>query len=131
MSEEEFTYIGTQKVVLADTPKEGWVKFTLEDKRSDLVTVEQFNSMKSDVPYDDGQVRVKKWVPVTAKMLKTLLEADMPMGDREFVMMQLEESIVLNYKKAVSKSFKRKDTEEIRFSQVHEVLQTTTELIED
>lgn len=131
MSDEKVYYIGQQKIVLADSPKEGWIKYGLEDNKTDLVTVEQFNNMKSETAYDDGQVRVKKWIPITAKMLKILLEAEMPMGEKDFVMMQLNESIFLNYEKAVAKLFKRKDTDSVRFSQAHEVLQSTTELIND
>ena len=124
-------YIGTKKVTSTEAPKEGWTKYTLEDNRTGLVTDEQFASMKSDTAYEDGKVVVKQWSPVTVKVLKLLLEVDMPMGDLDFIVFQIKESVLNNASKAVSKKFSRALENDIRLSQIDAVLKTDTELIKE
>lgn len=131
MSEDKTYYVGQSKVVTADLPKEGWVKYGLENGKSGFVTVEQFNNMKSETPYEEEMVRVRKWTPVTAKLLFVLLEADIPMGEVDFVVAQMKQSVLDAYAKATSKLYKRKDEDLVRYSQLHEVIKSDTPFIEE
>lgn len=119
-------YIGQQKIAKLDLPKEGWVRYELENKQHDLVTVDQLQSLKSEAPYEDQNIRERKWRPlvkklvaalreteinldeadidkrwdpVTVKMLGLLLDYDFPAGEQGFIISQLfkyELDVVLN-----------------------------------
>ena len=92
---------------------------------------EQFASMVSELPYDDAEVQLRRWKPVVAKMLGVLLEADMQLGDKDFVLNRLEESLIKNYNDAVAKLFKRKHISFIRLGQIDEILKQDSEMVED
>lgn len=124
-------YVGQSRIVSSEPRENGFVHYDLEDGRSGLVKYDQFNSMAREAAYDDQMVMVYKWAPVSAQILKCLLDYRMPMSDLNFVTRQVQESIVENYEKAVSKLFKRQLTDHVRLDQVNEVLKTTTELIKE
>lgn len=134
MNEEEVKenladlYIGQSKVVKTEA-RGVFVHYETEDGRSGYVHHEQYNSMAKIAPYDEEYILVYKWAPVSAKILKILLEVDMPMSDMNFVTKQVQQSIVDNYEKAVSKKFGRSITDHIRLSQLDEVLKSSTEII--
>lgn len=128
--EQEY-YIGSSKVVKVEPQAENWVHYDLEDGRSGLVRQEQFDAMRRTESYQDEMVMVYKWGPVTSRILQVLLEFDMPMSDMNFVVKQVNQSVIDNYEKAVSKLFKRQLTDHIRLSQIDEVLKTSTEVIKE
>lgn len=123
-------YIGQGKVIKTE-PRGQFVHYELEDGRSGLAHFEQYNSMTKEQPYNEEYAIVYKWAPVSAKILKLLLEVDMPMSDMNFVTKQVQQSIIDNYEKAVAKTFGRQLTDHIRLSQIDSVLKTTTELIKE
>jgi len=94
-------------------------------------TLSQFSSMVSELPYDDAEVQLRRWSPVVSKLLGILLEADMQLGDRDFVLNRLDESLTKNYNDAIAKMFKRKHISFVRLSQIDEILKQDSELIED
>lgn len=122
-------FIGSSKVIKDESRENGFIHYETEDGRSGLVKPDQFNNMVRKVAYDDQLVMVYKWQPVTAKVLQIMLDYDVPMADYNFIVKQISQSIVENYEKATSKLYKRQLTDHVRFSQIDEVLKTTTELI--
>lgn len=142
MSEQENAkkyYVGQQEVTKADYPKEGWVQYTIQypnmkgelEDITETVTVEQFDAIKSETPYENGLVAVKMWNGLISELLAVLLKHDIRMGDKEFIIQRLDQSIVENYRKATAKLFKRKHGDFVRFSQVDEILKSDTEMLED
>jgi len=121
-------YIGQSKVVKTE-PNGMFIHYETEDGRSGLVHFEQYNSMAKEAAYDDDYIMVYKWAPVSAKILKLLLEVNMPMSDLNFITKQVQQSVIDNYEKAVAKKFGRQLTDHVRLSQLDEVLKTDTELI--
>lgn len=137
MSEEEKTseavivdqYIGASKVVKTEPRDKDFVHYELADGRTGLVRFDQLNSMEKDQPYEDGLIISYKWMPVNNQIYKILSEYDMPMSDLGFIIKQLHASVVENADKASAKLFKRQSTDNVRLSQVNEIIESKTELI--
>lgn len=130
-------YIGQHEVVKADMPKEGWISYTImfpnmegvEEEVTSSVLVEQFEAMKSEEPYPDGEVAVREWKACLSELMGVILKYDIQMADRDFITNQLNSSITENYRKAAAKLFKRKHIDFVRMSQIDEVLKSDTEFL--
>lgn len=122
-------FIGSGKVVKMETRDNGFVHYELDSGIVGLVKSDQYDNMVKGAAYDGQMVMVLKWSPVTAQILKLLLDYQLPMSDMNFVSKQMQQSIVDNYEKACSKLFKRQSTDHVRISQIDEVLKTNTDLI--
>ena len=128
---EKQLFIGTK--LATKIVRDGDVVFYTPDGENmpRKATALQFDSMASELPYDDAEVQVRRWKPVVAKLLSILLEEDMQLGDKDFILTRLEESLIKNYNDAVAKLFKRKHISFIRLSQLDEVLKQDSEMVED
>lgn len=139
MSEDKKYYIGQNEIIKADIPREGWITYTIMfpnmkgelEELVETVSIEQFDAMKSETPYEDGQVPVRQWNGLISELLKTLLKYDIRMGDKDFIVQRLDASIKENFKKATAKLYKRKHNDFVRFSQIDEILKSDTEMYED
>jgi len=114
-------YIG-QKKITEYNEMEGKVQFTLDDGSGDIVTKDQFDSIVKDEKYDDGMVRVFKWNKAVSQIMKVLLENDMRLIEKDFVMGRVDTTIVENYRTASAKLFGAKDENLISLSQINKVL---------
>ncbi len=115
-------YIGNNAVVAQNTDTPGLISYTLDNNEFGEVTVEQFESMAQDAPYDPGQVRIKQWKPAVKKMLEILLESRMTLLDKDFVLTRLDESISKSYEEAVAKLFNKKHVLQITLPDLDKVL---------
>lgn len=124
---EPVVYVGSSKVLETVKLDSGNIRVTLFEPQGvppvlDF-TPEQYDSVKSETPYADAQISVRKWRLSVAKMIQILLEANMEMGDMQFVIGRLRDSLIANYGKAVAKKFGAVDEDRITLQQVDEVLQ--------
>lgn len=92
-------YIGSQKIKEYNE-LDGRIQFTLENGAGDTVTVQQFESLSKEKPYDDGMIRVFKWVPAVREIMEILLKNDMRVADKQFVLGRVDETIISNYDRA-------------------------------
>lgn len=122
-------FVGSSKVVKTEVKENDFIRYELEDGRSGVVKVEQYESMAKEQAYEDGLIMSYKWMPASNQMYKLLAENGMAMGEMNFVVKQLQAAILENYEKAASKLFKRQITDQVTLQQVNEVIESKTELI--
>jgi len=99
-------YVGKHAVaqVIPQTQTET-VAVIYEDNSHDEFTAEQWEAVMADAPYDDALIPIKKWTPALTQILEILQKNKMVLGDKDFVLNRLDQSLVNNYQKAVNKYF--------------------------
>lgn len=126
--EEVAFYIGASRVLSTDQDTEtGMVKYVLEG--SEMVwecTLDQYKSMADTQPYPDGEVRIRKFTAMVKAVMQIFLENNIQMGDKDFVIQRIDETIVQNYQIAVAKALGRRHTSFVTFKQLDEILKKDT-----
>lgn len=117
----EVQYIGQLKV-REYNEVEGKVSYLLEDSSGATVTKQQFDSMVAAAPYDDGLVRVKKWLPAVRDIMEVLLRNDMTIVEKDFVLGRVDETVIQNYGIAAAKLFGADYEHNISLSMIDKVL---------
>ena len=113
-------YVGTAKVTPVTLPS-GLISVTIEGVEIKS-TQEQFDSMKSDTPYEDGLVMIRKWKPTIAKVLSVLTQDNLTMNDKDFVIQRVDQSILQNYRSAISKLFGVEGQEDVSMQQIIDIV---------
>src|SRR6185503_20476285 len=96
-------YVGATKVTPVTLPS-GLISVTV-DGNEIKATQDQFDSMKSVAPYEDGLIMIKKWKPTIAKVLTILTQDNLTMNEKDFVIQRIDQSILHNYRSATAKLF--------------------------
>ena len=112
MSKKENIYVGSklvQKYAIADKVGVDLVSALYEDNTSEDFTNAQWEAVRSDEKYDDGQVRQRKFNDLITGILKDLLRNNIVMMDVDFILNLVDTSIRENYKTMVSDMFGVKD----------------------
>jgi hypothetical protein len=120
ISTDPVVYVGSAVVVPVQNPN-GLIEVVIEGVTI-KATQEQWDSMKSDVPYEDGLVMIRKWKPTIAKVLSVLTQDNLTMNDKDFVMQRVDQSILQNYRSAVSKLFGVEGQEDVSMQQIIDIV---------
>jgi len=115
-------YIGQKLVTEYNEVESGVIDYVFEDNSRGRATMEQFDSMVKDKPYDDGMARVYKWGPAVREIMAVLLKNNMMMIEKDFVMGRVDETIIQRYAEAAAKLFGSPSENEITLTKIHEVL---------
>ena len=113
-------YVGSAKVTPITLPS-GLISVTIEGVEIKS-TQEQFDSMKSDKPYEDGLVMIRKWKPTIAKVLSVLTADNLTMNDKDFVIQRVDQSILQNYRSAIAKLFGVEGQEDVSMQQIIDIV---------
>ena len=113
-------YVGSAVVVPVQNPN-GLIEVVIEGVTI-KATQEQWDSMKSDVPYEDGLVMIRKWKPTIAKVLSVLTQDNLTMNDKDFVIQRVDQSILQNYRSAISKLFGVEGQEDVSMQQIIDIV---------
>lgn len=113
-------YVGSSKVNPITLPN-GLISFQFENLTL-LATKEQFESMKSDKPYEDGLISIKKWKPTVAKILAILTQDNLTMNDKDFVIQRIDMSILENYHSATEKLFGVSERGDVSMQQIIDIV---------
>lgn len=126
--ENKDIYVGSSKVLQVINLNDNLVEVDLLDPQGVPpklhFTKDQFESVKSDTPYSDGEISIRKWKRTIAKMLTVLLEDNLEMGDMGFVLGRLRDSLTMNADNAVAKKFNVKHQDKISLQMIDEVLKS-------
>lgn len=122
-------YIGELAVTLEiRDDQNGIVTYKLgEGAKEVVVTTEQYDSMVSQTAYPDGQISIRKWKPTIKKVLEILLSSGMEMVDKDFIIQQVDNSLIENYNRAVAKLFGVDHPYHIKVAHIDEVLKMGAE----
>ena len=119
----ETLYIGSQQVTEVYPHPDGkMVAYVLANNERGELTTEQFAVVAKPTAYDDGRVSVEKWKPTVKKIMEILLEDRMRLMDKDFILQQVDNTIVHNYEKAVAKMFGAEFVEYISLPMLDAVL---------
>jgi len=113
-------YVGSAKVTPVTLPS-GLISVTIEGVEIKS-TQEQFDAMKSDTPYEDGLVMIRKWKPTIAKVLSVLTADNLTMNDKDFVMQRVDMSILENYRAATAKLFGVENQSDVSMQQIIDIV---------
>ena len=113
-------YVGSAKVAPVTLPS-GLISVTIEGVEI-KATQEQFDSMKSDKPYEDGLVMIRKWKPTITKILTILTSDNCEMQDKDFVIQRVDQSILENFRAASAKLFNVTDNGHVTFQQIIDIV---------
>lgn len=108
------TYVGSV-VVDPVTLESGLIEVVLDaelDVRLKL-TIEQFEAVKSDVAYPDGQVSVRKWNKTIAGIITLLAQDNAELNDTPFVLEHVASRIDGAFKALIAKMFNVNNKENI------------------
>lgn len=123
-------YIGSAEVESAVKDETtNLMKVTLIEPQGMLpvqeMTEGQYDALKSETPYEDSQVSMRKWKPTIAQVLQLFLDDNMQMVDKNFVLERVEESMNYNYRQAVCKLLGVTGQEQVSLRQIDDILKNS------
>lgn len=113
-------YVGSTKVTPVTLPN-GLISVDLDGIEL-KATQEQFDAMKSDVPYEDGLVSIRKWRPTIAKIVAILVADNTEMQDKDFIMQRVDSTLLENFRAASAKLFGVEDNGKTTLQQIIDIL---------
>jgi hypothetical protein len=122
-------YYGSSEVI-SETEVDGLIEITIAevDSKGDnykfLLTKHQKEATVLPEAYADGEVSAKKWAATTAKILQVLLDDNMRLADRSFIIQQVENNLDLKWRDAIGKKFGVDDVNTVSLRQVDETLKS-------
>lgn len=116
----ESIYVGATAVTPTTLPN-GLILIMLDGIKV-LATQEQFDSMQSPTPYEDGLIMIRKWKPTISKVLSVLTQDNLTMNDKDFVMSRIDQSILQNYRAATAKLFGVEGQEDVTMQQIIDIV---------
>ena len=119
------TFVGQSQVKeIAENKKVDLVGVLYENGKNEDFTVEQWEAVKSDKVYPDGEVPTRKFEALMVRIIKELVEARVTLKDHSFILERVGESIGLNYRKSIAKQFGKDKPEDITLIEIHEILKS-------
>lgn len=119
-------YVGSVKVVPEILPN-GLIEVILDaelDVRLKL-TPDQFEAVKSDVPYPDGQISHKKWNKTVASIVTLLVQDNAELNDVSFILETVAQRISGAFSALIAKKFGVNDKENVLVKTVFDDLVNT------
>lgn len=89
-----------------------------ENGKSEDYTNEQWTNLKSEEPYDNGLISLRKHEKLIQRIIKEMLDSRVTLGEHGWILERADEAIGKNYKEAISKVFGVKFPEKILLSQI-------------
>lgn len=131
MSEKLF--VGKRKVsTFVENKDINLVAVKFADGGTDEYTLEQWAAVQSPEQYPDQEVSRRKWSPATSAILQVLLDNNLRIYEKDFILNLVDSSIVENYNRAIAMIFGVKDPTQVRVDQLDLVLkQGSTAMNED
>ena len=116
-------YIGSAKVI-DNVLENGLVQYKLDNGLTLTATQDQFVSMISPAPYDDGQISIKKWATTIAAIIQLAVDNNATVQDFEWIQDRTAEVLQKNYMSAMAKAFKVDFPKQATLKQIDEILKS-------
>ena len=119
-------YVGKSKVTPVTLPN-GLISVQLPGfEEGDFIemkmTAEQWEYVKSNTPYPDGDASSRKWKITIAKILTILTQDNLQMNDREYVIQAINEKILENRSEAIAKVLNLGNLGEFTMQQIIDII---------
>ena len=116
-------YIGQDIVKEISENKEvDLVGVLYESGRNEDFTVEQWEAVKSDKAYPDGEVSIRKFESVIKRIIGDMVDVRATLKDHSFILERVGESIGTNYRTSIAKQFGKSKPEDIMLIEIDEIL---------
>lgn len=129
MSEEEKSlgskvyYVGQNKVeAISVVENTDLVGVLFENGRTEDFTTEQWAGVRSDEPYSDGEISIRKHEALMVRILKEMVKSRVTLGEHDWLLGQVSTSIGENYRKSIAKMYNVTNTEKVMLAQIDETL---------
>lgn len=121
---KEELYVGKQKVKdYSINEQVDLVGVLYENGKNSDFTIEQWEAVKSTTEYDDAEVSFRKFKNLIKEILGLMAKERVTlMGDRQFILQEIDGNLNTNYQLAIAKLFNVKGLEEIMLTDIDRVL---------
>lgn len=123
MADEKLIYVGSV-VVTPVTLENGLIEVMLDPELNVTLklTAEQLEAVKSDTPYPDGQVAVRKWNKTIAGIVTLLVQDNAELNDTPFILEHTANRISGAFSSLIAKKFEVDNKENVTIKTVFEDL---------
>ena len=116
-------YVGQSEVEsIAVTEGIDLVGVLYKSGKSEDFTTEQWECVKSVVPYADGEISIKKHEALMVRILKLMVKSRVTLGEHDWILDQIHASVGENYRKSISVLYNVTNTEKIMLADIDHVL---------
>lgn len=123
MSDEKTYYVGKSGVEsIQVTENIDLVGVLYKNGKTEDFTVEQWEAVKSELPYEDGEVSNRKHEGLMVRILKQMVKSRVTIGEQDWILQRINQSIGENYRKSIAKVYGVSFPEKIMLAQIDEVL---------
>jgi len=95
----------------------------LDNGKSEDYTNEQWVNIRSEKPYEDGLISMKKYEKTMQRMMKEMIDSRVTVGDIAFILGNLQSMVEKSYRDAIAKTFSQTFTEKIMLAQIQKTLE--------
>ena len=120
---EDKKYIGTNIVTNTIDLGDGNFKMVLSDG-VEYLTKDQLSLVLSDTPYADAEISKRKWNPAIQQIIQILLDNNMQMGDKEWVIQKVDGILVKNFNEGMAKKFGVVSVDNIALQTIDNILKS-------
>lgn len=123
MSDKKEIFIGQSLVKqVAENKETDLVGVLYESGKSEDFTVEQWEAVKSDKKYSDGEINIRKYEKLIQRILKEMVDARVSLLNHGFVLQKVDATIGMNYKKCLAKVFSKNKMEDLMLCEIDAIL---------
>ena len=90
--------------------------------KSEDFTAEQWEGVRSETPYEEGEVSVRKYAGLIGRIIRELRDARVDLKAHEWILERVSTSIGENYRQAIAKVFGKPNPESIMLAEIDLVL---------
>ncbi len=92
------------------------------DETDEDFTLRQWESVKSEYPYNDGEVTLRKYSAVIKEIIQLLMAERCDINSFHFPLQRVEFTIGENYRHSIAKLYGVDDVNHIHLSDIHAIL---------
>ena len=132
MAKENKKYFVGQKEVesISISEKHDLVGILYKDGFSEDFTKAQWEDVKSEEAYNDGEISVRRHEKLIKRIIKDMKECRVTLQEHEWILQRVNETIGQNYRECLKKLFNVKNPENVMLAMIDVVLKEK-ELLKD
>ena len=121
--ENKVWYVGQKEVdQVSVTENYDLVGVLYKNGKTEDFTTEQWEGVRSETPYADGEISTRKHEALMVRILKQMVKSRVTILEQSWILEQVGSSIGENYVKSIAKIYGVANTNNIMLAQIDEVL---------
>lgn len=128
---DKILFVGSREVSQIDvSPKYDSVAILYKDGFSEDFTKAQWEDVRSEEKYDDGEISVRKHEKLIKRIIKDMKECRVTLQEHEWIIQNVNSSIGESYRACLRKMFEVKEPEQIMLAHIDIILKENDKLDE-